>query len=194
MVPVGRRRCLRLLVLLAGFALAAPNNGSHLLEVEDEDGFQHAVSSQPVSLVLFTAPNCAPCNQVRERVARATEALREDSSVAAIVIDGTREPDLVALYGIRGFPALVTFRYNAARDSTTFAHYSGSLASADDIHEYMVRQTGPTCAEVRTYAELRRMLAQNFTVGTAALGVFTEAPGTPSAKAYKLSREREICG
>ena len=163
MVSVGRPRWLRLLVLLAGFALAAPNDGGHLIEVEDEDGFLHAVSSQPMSLVLFTAPNCASCSRVRDRVARVNEALRDHKSVAAIVVDGTREPDLVARYGIRGFPALVTFRYNAARDSTTFAHYSSSLASAEDILAYMSMQTGPTCTEVRTYAELRRALAQNFT-------------------------------
>lgn len=151
---------------LAIFGLIALAGLTHA-EVEEEDGvlvltdenFEEVVSSHPNLLVEFYAPWCGHCKNLAPEYVKAAASLKEVNPEFVIAkMDATAHPESGKPFGISGFPTLKFF--SGSIDAASVKDYDGGR-TAEAIHDWVVKKSGPSVATIATQAELDTLLEQN---------------------------------
>lgn len=110
----GRRRsspilgCLLLLVLVSGcFADAEGDPAARVRWVQSlPEGLKLAKETGKPAMLYFTADWCAPCLELKKFVFTDKRVADASLRLVNIYIDADKDPDALALYKIRGIPAI----------------------------------------------------------------------------------------
>ncbi len=83
------------------------------MAVEEVDlaGLERVVSREPLVLVDFWGPMCAPCRVLKPHLARLAD--EHAGRVSVVAINAERETDAAERFAVRGIPTLVLFREGA---------------------------------------------------------------------------------
>ncbi|XP_029369297.1 protein disulfide-isomerase A3-like isoform X2 [Echeneis naucrates] len=120
-----------------------------VLELGDAD-FDYLATEHETMLVKFYAPWCGHCKKLAPEFERAATRLK--GSVQLAKVDCTSNSETCGRFGVSGYPSLKIFRYG--RDSSP---YDGPR-TADGIHHYMMKQTGPDSVHLKTEDDLQTFI------------------------------------
>ncbi|ELU02742.1 hypothetical protein CAPTEDRAFT_224024 [Capitella teleta] len=79
----------------------------HLLD----DTFDEFLTANPSVLVMFYAPWCGHCKNMKPEYVQAAAAMKEDGVEGALAaVDATKAQELAGKYGVKGFPTVIYFK------------------------------------------------------------------------------------
>lgn len=171
MGSAGRSRQMATGWLLMALAVAgvyvAAVRASDVLDLM-QSNFDAELAKYDAALVEFFAPWCGHCKRLAPEYEEAATRLRRsgDASIVLAKVDATEETALASKYGITGYPTLKVFRKGQLSGD-----YSGPR-TASEIAKYMRKQSGPSSAEIKSMAELERLLDTQLDV--IVLGLFAQ--------------------
>lgn len=101
-----------------------------MLSVTDVSFAPEVLDEQGLVLVDFWAPWCGPCKVLMPSLEKVAERYAGRVKVVKVNVDD--ESDIPAKYGIRGIPALLTFKGGKLVSQTTGAKTEGQLVQMFD--------------------------------------------------------------
>ncbi|XP_068423212.1 protein disulfide isomerase family A, member 8 [Clinocottus analis] len=153
------------LALWSGFP-ATVSSRRDVLELGDAD-FDYLATEHETMLVKFYAPWCGHCKKLAPEFEKAATRLK--GTVQLAKVDCTAHSETCGRFGVSGYPTLKIFRNG--KDS---APYDGPR-SADGIHHYMKKQTGPDSVLLQTEEDLQTFTSH---YDASVVGVFSGADGS----------------
>lgn len=97
----------------------------------NEETFKPFLKKTKNVLVFFFAPWCGHCKAAKPEIAKAAAEFKDDTKVAFVAIDCTKQPSICSTYEVRGYPTLKYFSY-----FKTSKDYRGGR-TADDFIKFM---------------------------------------------------------
>jgi len=168
------------LVLLLSAAVASAglftaNKEEEGVLVLDEGNFNETIAAHETGiLVEFYAPWCGHCKKLAPEYKKAAAVLGKlDPPLHLAMVDATEERELAERYGVRGFPTLKFIRNGDATD------YEGGRTEKD-IVSFMKKKTGPPAQEVKSKADLDKIVSSNEVL----LAAYLPDSETPAAKLF----------
>lgn len=77
----------------------------------NEETFKPFLKKTKNVLVFFFAPWCGHCKSTKPEIVKAAAEFKDDSKVAFVAIDCTKQSSICAAYDVRGYPTIKYFSY-----------------------------------------------------------------------------------
>jgi thioredoxin 1 len=105
---------------------------SAFAEFDDNNFEAEVISRDGLTVVDFWSQTCVPCRQLKKILGQVAEELPE--GVVIGTVNGDENLDLLARYGVRGFPTLMFFKGGEVVETRTGVDRKQVLKKAIEAH------------------------------------------------------------